>query len=46
MAQEEFGAPDNVRFTFGEMVDSSWMAISVRQTYFKVTKSKSEAPVT
>ena len=25
MAQEEFGAPDNVRFTFGGMVDSSWI---------------------
>ena len=50
MAQEEFGAPDNVRFTFGGMVDSSWIAISVRQTYFTVAKSErkspSEVPVT
>ena len=46
MAQEEFGAADNVRFTFGGMVDSSWIAISGRQTYFTVTKSPSEAPVT
>src|SRR6185295_13450987 len=32
MAQEEFGEADNVRFTFGGMVDSSWIAISGRQT--------------
>jgi hypothetical protein len=32
MAQEEFGAADNVRFTLGGMVDSGWMAISGRQT--------------
>jgi len=32
MAQEEFGAADNVRFTFGGVVDSSWIAISGRQT--------------
>ena len=50
MAQEEVGSADNVRFTFGEMVDSSWIAISGRQTYFTVAKSErkspSEAPVT
>jgi len=44
MAQKEFGAADNVRFTFGEMVDSSWVAISVRQTYFTVTKSERKSP--
>jgi len=44
MAQEEFGALDNVRFTLGGMVDSSWIAISVRQTYFTVTKSERKSP--